>query len=162
MDDDLASLLMHGYNNPDLNPETWADETAGTSDLSRIMHAQKTAKDREAQEALTRLFTTAAIPMAAAHSASGNLPKAIGRHVAQERKEGNPMMGPIGLPLGLGIYGGGAALGVHEALTGNPWGAAGLFLNTAALAGLSKNHITSTARILEHLNRTEPKTHTLY
>ncbi len=95
MDDDLASLLMHGYNNPDPG----ADEIYGTSDVSRIMHAQKAAKEREGQEAAARLVSTA-IPVAgvANRVASSNVARAVGYHNRLEQKMGNPMVNSGTLP----------------------------------------------------------------
>ena len=121
------------------------------------------AQDREGYDALTRLVTTLLMPMAAAHRASGHLPKAISRHIAQERKEGNSLVGNPWLPLWLGNTGVQQGLGAYELMAGQPGvGLAGAGLNALVNAYLSKNHIVSTHRILQHLNRTEPKTKTVY
>lgn len=132
------------------------------AEVAELQQQLRDAQGREGQDALARLLMTAIAPMAALHRASGNLPKAISRHIAQERKEGNPFFGPLGL-VGVGAYGGGIPMAINElAATGNPWPA--IMMGTGALTtgALSKNHFTSTARILEHLNRTEPKTKTVY
>jgi len=166
--DDLASLLMHGYSDPRLEMDSEAPTTRSV--LAR-MDAQKAAEERAPYEAMKNLAITAMGPMTAGAAAANNyrnVGTAVRRHVAQERKEGNMSMSPSAL----GIYGGvfGSLGPLAYILTANsPWqswagvaGAAGAGATAlAAKMGLNE-HALSTARILRHLNRTDPIDKTLY
>lgn len=141
------------------------DEVYSTADVLSLMAARQAEKEREPYEALTRLFTTAMVPMAATHAASGNLPKAISRHIAQEVKNGNPNATPFTSPF-LASYLVAATPAAHRALAAiheaAQLGPAALRAAPDVKTGFMAGHALSTARMLEHLNRTEPTTTTLY
>ena len=162
--DGILQGYGHGYSDPRIGMD--ADDVP-TQDVLALMGARQAAKDREPYEALTRLLTTAMVPMAAAHNASGNLPKAISRHVKMEQGFGNPLVTPA-QPF-LWPYLTAMTPSMARAMRGAELGPAdvlpsfvGRTLDRVVPGELLAPHLNATAQILNHLNRTEPKTKTLY
>ncbi len=173
-DDELINALMlaygHGYEpaGPAGDPNSLGYSLQGpaaptdTSNVLGAMDAQRVAKQRELAQSFTNIATTAAVPYAMLHRAAGNLPKAWELHRAQEIKEGNPFLGPIGYPLNAGVQAGGLGFALND-LAAHGWSTAlPELIGPLVTASMMTPHIKSTARILEHLNRTEPKTTTIY
>ena len=158
----LVDALLAGYGEGYRNPLMDGDSVDfSTANVLAGMNARQAAKDREPYEALTRLFTTAMAPMAGAHAAiPGNLPKAISRHMRLERWADNPWTtNPVTSPI-LEAYLALASPLARRGLQGdfsNP-------LSTSLIDSSHhiKHHARSTAQILQYLDRTSPKTKTLY
>ncbi len=162
----LASVLADLYGQNYTDPRLGSDSADfDTRNILGAMANQKAASDREPYEALTRLLTTWGMPVAAAaHRAisGSNLPKAISRHIAQEYKDGNESLTPFTSPFL-------AAYLMAKTPAAGRWGVAyndalsrGAYAEAASVPKPPGSHAYSTARMLEHLNRTEPKTWTLY
>jgi hypothetical protein len=161
-DPKLSDVLMG--RNALAGPEP--DEIYGTPDVLRMMEASRVAKEREGPEALARLLMTAMGPMAAAHKVSGNLPTAISRHLALERKMGNTGVtgvNPLSAPF-LAPYLAATTPLVNRTLQAwhldkvQPGPVAERLMSGSTLGP----HVHDTARILNYLNQTAPKTSTLY
>ena len=167
--DPTTPATYGSYADPRLNSDSEAPTTRSV--LAR-MDAQQAAEQRKPYEAMKNLAVTMMGPFTAGAAAANNyrnVGKAIQRHVAQERKEGNWQMAPVPLSIYGGVFGSLGPLAYTLAANSPGWqswagaaGAAGAGATAlAAKMGLHE-HSLSTARILRHLNRTDPVGRTLY
>ncbi len=154
-------LYGQGYQSPALG----GDDIYGTSDMSRIMQAQQAAKEREGPEAAARLFAMAIPGGAAAHRATtGNLGKAVNRHMRLEEKADNPWVNPWTSPFLQTYLMAAAPLARRSMMNFEDGGSPFLSRVFSGSRHHMKTHAEDTAEILQYLNRWNgpPKTDTLY
>jgi hypothetical protein len=145
--------------------DKYADEVEGLQRLYDSQDPNRKPTDEEAYGAMARLAMAAIPGLAAVRGAllPEHLGEAVRRHIAQQRKVGNPMVNAATTPFLKPYLTASTPLARPAIQRWDDFGERGLsWWMRPLVPGSKPSHTEDAVRMLNHLDRVEPKAKTIY